>query len=90
MIELLACCEGLEMATRLWIPKIILITDYSSVVELWKDEKEQIIAREHIGNEMQDMCKSFQEVKILYIGQPDANNAACRCEKEAFILVNFI
>jgi hypothetical protein len=39
---------------------------------------------------MQDMCKSFQEVKLLYIGQRDANNAARRCEKEAFILVNFI
>jgi hypothetical protein len=54
--ELLACREGLEAAARLGIPKIILQTDCSSLVDLWKDGKEQRITGAHIIKEMQDMC----------------------------------
>jgi hypothetical protein len=73
----------------LGIPKIILQTDCSSLVDLWKDGKEQMIIGAHIVKEMQDMCQLFQEVRLLYIGR-DANNAAHRCGKEALSIVNFV
>jgi hypothetical protein len=41
--ELLACRERLEAVAMLGIPKIILQADCSSLVDLWKDGKEQRI-----------------------------------------------
>ena len=81
-MEAIAIRDGVKLAAELGIPHIVVESDASEVIKLWKERVQGRSEIAAIIQEIEDISRNMESFQLNYIGR-EANEGAHLCAKQA-------